>query len=139
MNFKVGDKVRVRRDLKEGGDYGVESVVSDMMDHVGKVVTIKRVDGEEYAIEEDTGWGWTDEMFYKTKVKSVIEKKEDDPNSVVKRTNILVTEGELAVEHTTNSKNDRVGFLKQGRVMGHIRFSEIDTYIKILEQLKSEA
>jgi len=103
----------------------------------GQVVTIKDVNVSTYSIEEDT-WGWTDEMFYKTKVKAGIEKVSDDINSVVKRTNILITEGELAVQHTTNSKRDRVGFLKQGRVMGHIRFVEIDSYIEMLNKLKQE-
>lgn len=139
MNFKVGDKVRVRRDLDTSKDYGADRAVSEMVAMAGQVVTIGTVDTNTYTIEEDqTKWGWTDEMFYKTKVKSGVEKKDDDPNSVVKRTHILVTEGELSVQHTTNSKKGRVGLLKQGRVMGHVRFEEIDTYIKLLEQLKEE-
>lgn len=67
--FKVGDKVRVRSDLKVGGKYCMadgkvdDSFVGSMRDMCGKVVTIKRItDFGKYSIEECI-WNWTDEMF----------------------------------------------------------------------------
>lgn len=77
--YKVGDKVRVRRDLKTG-DYramvscrkidegsGDMYVNEHMAAKAGRVVTIKAISPNSmyeyiYKIEED-GWAWTDEMF----------------------------------------------------------------------------
>lgn len=64
MKYKVGDKVRIRSDLKEtmGMDiYGV-SVNSEMVKMAGKVVTIDRAGELDYSIKED-GYIWTDRMF----------------------------------------------------------------------------
>lgn len=68
--YKVGDKVRVRKDLVKGNRYKMKSndysdrVVQEMYEKAGKVVTIKRVSSSEYGyiIEEDD-WNWTDDMF----------------------------------------------------------------------------
>lgn len=65
MKYKVGDKVRVRKDLVMGGNYGGSVAVDDMIDLCGSVVTIERVGAEfGYRIEEDPDdYCWTDEMF----------------------------------------------------------------------------
>lgn len=64
MKYKVGDKVKVRSDLKNGVSYGSQCTVEEMMDYKGNVVTISEVGQTCYQIEEDEeGWGWTDEMF----------------------------------------------------------------------------
>lgn len=62
MKYKVGDKVRVRSDLKVGKSYGEHAFVHDMFKFVGKIVTIESVWKQGYRIEEDTYW-WTDEML----------------------------------------------------------------------------
>lgn len=62
MQYKVGDKVKVRSDLKVGKGYGEHAFVHDMFKFVGKIVTIESVWKQGYRIEEDTYW-WTDEMF----------------------------------------------------------------------------
>lgn len=62
MKYKVGDKVRVRSDLKVGKCYGEHTFVHDMFKFVGKIVTIESVWKQGYRIEEDTYW-WTDEML----------------------------------------------------------------------------
>lgn len=62
MKYKVGDKVRVRKDLEIYKDYGGEMVTSDMAHFRGKEVTIIAIDEGDYIIEED-GDFWTDEMF----------------------------------------------------------------------------
>jgi len=71
--YQVGDKVKVRKDLKEGEIYSMENgyadaVVDVMLKHAGEVVTIAEVveddDCTAYLIEEDgKSWNWTDEMF----------------------------------------------------------------------------
>ena len=64
MKYKVGDRVRVRRDLKNDVSYGSRYTVEKMMDYKGNVVTISEVRQNYYKIEEDEeGWDWTDEMF----------------------------------------------------------------------------
>jgi hypothetical protein len=62
MKYKVGDKVRVRSDLKVGKSYGEHAFVHDMFKFVGKIVTIESVWKQGYRIEEDTYW-WADEML----------------------------------------------------------------------------
>lgn len=65
--YKVGDKVRVRKDLKAGKIYYMErssiniNAVVDMCKLAGEIVTILTV-GSKYTIKEDL-YEWTDEMF----------------------------------------------------------------------------
>lgn len=71
MKYKIGDKVRVRDDLRleevykmdNGTDY--DSVVFEMLKLKGKEATILTyTDSNKYLISEDGGcWNWTDEMF----------------------------------------------------------------------------
>lgn len=64
MRYKVGDKVRVRRDLKNDVSYESRYTVKKMMDYKGNVVTISEVHPNYYKLEEDEeGWDWTDKMF----------------------------------------------------------------------------
>ncbi len=62
MKYKVGDKVRVRRDLEEGETYGVWDALEDMVKMRGEIVTIRRVRSSAYELEE-TNLMWSDEMF----------------------------------------------------------------------------
>lgn len=62
MRYKVGDKVRVRSDLKVSKEYG-GMIFSDVMSqHCGETVTISQVSYDHYRIVE-YGCYWTDEMF----------------------------------------------------------------------------
>lgn len=66
MKFKVGDKVRVKKNLIVGKDYGWFSFVETMEEHMGKVVTIYGINLQAgaYDIAEDGGEAyWTDEML----------------------------------------------------------------------------
>lgn len=64
MKFKVGDKVRVRKDLVENESYSGVVFAKAMKRFVGEIVTIDTV-GITYKIKEDNDkwWHWTDEMF----------------------------------------------------------------------------
>lgn len=65
MKYKVGDKVKIRTDLRTDTKYGTTQVVDEMCTLCGQVVTIKEIYAKDqsYFIEEDNGWFWTDEMF----------------------------------------------------------------------------
>lgn len=66
MKHKVGDKVRIRTDLKKYFIYGVYTFTDEMCTLSGKVVTISGVFPKEecYFVEEDKNhFFWTDEMF----------------------------------------------------------------------------
>ena len=62
MRYKVGDKVRVRRDLNKGMIYNEFTVTTPMADKAGDIVTISAVSRRYYHIAE-YGCCWTDEMF----------------------------------------------------------------------------
>lgn len=65
MKYKVGDKVRVRKDLVVDESYGDLTFMDSMEQHKGQVVTIESVDSDgDYTLEEDNcDWCWNDEML----------------------------------------------------------------------------
>ena len=69
--FKVGDKVKVRRDLIIGKFYGNVRCNNSMERMVGKVFTIRNVDEQYYKVTENE-WNWSDGML------EPVEKTLDD-------------------------------------------------------------
>lgn len=66
MEFKVGDKVRVREDLSIERRYGDFWVLKEMEELLGKEARIISTDnlGECYTLDVDNGrWIWNDEML----------------------------------------------------------------------------
>lgn len=63
MKYNIGDKVRVRSDLRVGRAYGSMHFVEDMRDLCGTVVTINQNTGISYGVKEYRSAYWTDEMF----------------------------------------------------------------------------
>lgn len=126
-DFKVGQQVRVKDDADtsasgrqlRGKVLTITDIIDSESERLGWYIMVK---------EEDTSGIWLSEVEH-----YVLQGPE-----VAKQVSIVVKEGELSVQHTTNSKRSRVGILKQGRVMGHIRFEEIDQYIELLQRLKAE-
>lgn len=70
MKYKVGDKVRLRSDLKVG-NYGTCYCCDSMTDHAGEVVTIRelhKIISNRFYIKEDlrgchSSWDWSFEML----------------------------------------------------------------------------
>ena len=77
MKYKVGDKVRVRNDLKNGKRYGNNSVGDDMTSLCGKEVEIAAVLTGGYKVNGNF-WTWTDEMFEERRRVEVEEKYIND-------------------------------------------------------------
>lgn len=64
MKFKVGDKVRVRKDLISGTWFRDCLVTRDMCEMGGKEAVIRKVHKKGYVLStKGTEWIWTDEMF----------------------------------------------------------------------------
>lgn len=63
MKYKVGDKVKVRSDLKAYEIYGSNMLTKSMEKFAGKTVTISGVGITSYAIEEMEVAYWTEEML----------------------------------------------------------------------------
>lgn len=64
MKHKVGDKVRIRKDLERGWNYGNYCVVPQMQNLGGKITRIAKVFKEDGCYRIDScSYNWTDEMF----------------------------------------------------------------------------
>lgn len=75
--YKVGDKVKVRKDLVLGKNYSGWNFVNSMAKFMGKTVTIKEFSSLSgtYRIEEDIGLhGWGVDMFEDIKNKEESKK-----------------------------------------------------------------
>jgi ribosomal protein S17 len=84
MKYKIGDKVRVREDLEIGDYYGAQTFEYPMNKFIGTLVTISEVRKDEYLIEEDGTYGWTDEMFEGKVRESKKETEEKSPLQKIK-------------------------------------------------------
>lgn len=75
MKYKVGDKVKIREDLKDNEIYGSGywDATSDMISRGGMIATITECEEDSYRIDIDNGfYSWVDEMF------------EDNEESIIK-------------------------------------------------------
>ena len=85
MKYKVGDKVKVREDLRLDRTYNKFTINRKMKNLAGTIVTIQRINENYYRIVEDDGmWGWTDKMFE----DKVEENKMDNNNITVNMENL---------------------------------------------------
>lgn len=127
--FKVGEIVKLN---KIENAFGEESHRSRMP----MMVRIRSIEGDgdnkvyDYGVETPEG-EWISSVYEKN-LEEVLTVK------VVKRTQIVVSEGNINVRHTTNSKKNRVSFSGFGQ-SGHIKFENIDKVIELLNKLKEQA
>ncbi|RHF81995.1 hypothetical protein [Coprococcus comes] len=124
MKYKVGDKVRIRKDLVMGGNYGDSVAVDDMVDMGGNVVTIERAGNLGYYIEEDPdGYCWTDEMFEPVEEMSAIEA--------------LYILAEICMKQYTCSKCP-IQCIDRQKTCVSIRKENPTDVVKVLEQWKAD-
>ena len=121
MKYKVGDKVKVRSDLKVGKDYGEHDFVHDMFKFVGKIVTIESVWKQGYRIEEDTYW-WTEEML--------------EPVEEMSAEEALKTYTEFCSEHSCN--DCPIQKLDTTYYCPDIRKEYPEDVVKVLKQWKAD-
>jgi len=96
MKYKVGDRVRIRKDLVRGQKYGKYDVTSTMQELGGKTACITDVNvrNEAYHIDLDLDLlHWTDEMFED-------KKKMNDNDSI----RILVNGNQVIAIHMETCK-----------------------------------
>ena len=62
MKYKVGDKVRVRKDLVPGNFYGKDYYISSMDKFKGEKCVITEIWDQSYQIN-NFGYWWSEEMF----------------------------------------------------------------------------
>ncbi len=82
MSFRVGDKVRIRTDLREGNEYHkIEPIIPDMIQYAGIEATITRdMKDETYELDCDKGeWHWPEKALIPV-VWTIIKngRKEDE-------------------------------------------------------------
>lgn len=74
--YKVGQKVRIRKDLTAGAEYPMQSgsrcgldpgVAEDMEKYRGRIMTIDYIKGYYTLFEDDRQWSWSDTMFENAK------------------------------------------------------------------------
>lgn len=69
MKFKVGDKVRIKKDFSDNKKYKIETN-KEMEKYAGKIMTIRDIKNGYYQMQEDIeeciwqeGWKWSEDMF----------------------------------------------------------------------------
>jgi hypothetical protein len=95
MKYKVGEKVRIRKDLRLDEEYDGIDVNGEMVLMRDEEVTISEVllDDNGYEIEEDDGYFlWTDSMFEMTNADKIRNMKDEELADFLKETVISCRE-----------------------------------------------
>lgn len=104
MKFKVGDRVRIRTDLKIFEKYGSQYFVRNMNQHKGEIAIITRVFDDYYFINLDSFY-WTDEMLKPCDAVLTISQLQSE---IDKLSNKVQEEYSKVI-----SNRDRVNYLKE--------------------------
>lgn len=78
MKYKVGDKIKIRKDLDIDKIYGNWDCSEDMIQYGGMIATIIKCKDDSYKIDvDDKLYSWSDEMF-----EEVAESENKDKKTV---------------------------------------------------------
>ena len=72
MKYKIGNKVRVKKDLEPGNFYGKDYYISSMDKFKGEKCVITEIWDQSYQIN-DFGYWWSEEMFESVDDEKVLE------------------------------------------------------------------
>lgn len=76
MKYKVGDKVKINKNLKVNGKYNEYMFTDGMVKYLGKTAIIENIECDCYFLDIDNGeWCWTDDMLTGSK-KTQMTKEE---------------------------------------------------------------
>ena len=102
MRYKIGEKVRVKDDLR-CGSYGNEFVTMEMLRYKGRILKVKDVLFNDKYILEGTGRSkWNDEMldinFESNTIKKEINESFEELNATVQKLMKLINEQNEEIE-----------------------------------------
>lgn len=134
MKYKVGDKVKVREDLKPNEYYDGIRFDGNMQKMKGKTVTIEKVFSDKSYWIEECGFLWTDEMLEDVKeentiseemtIGEVIDNLMNNPDIIIKNLTKLTEECQKVNEDLKiklKNKQSEVDFLK-GQISVYEKF-----------------
>lgn len=145
MKYKVGDKVRVRKDLKENTFYNGIGFAREMEQFCGKVAEIDKVfddsSGVYYIKEDRHGYAWNEDKY----LQDILHKLELEETSIVekielatklsesrkkRRKNKDIVETTGAIKEWINENKKSINSLKQllGKVRKIEEYHENRTY-----------
>lgn len=123
MKYKVGDKVKVRSDLKTSELYGSLCVLDEMIKK--KTVTIASVHDGYYKVVEDD-YEWTDEMF-----EGLVEDELTAEEAIILRGEMC--EGRSCSRCKLSAYNNGTGITCNELAVKHP-----ERYIEVLKQYKKD-
>lgn len=126
VKYKVGDKVRVRKDLKERMGYGCKRFTDAMKKQMGKIVTISNVIDDRYYYTQEDIYNWTDEMF-----EGLVEDELTAEEAI--RLKCEMCDGRFCNDCKQSSRNNGMG--AKCNVLGK---NHPERYIEILKQFKKD-
>lgn len=113
LRHKVGDKVRIRQDLKIGEVYDGVPVREEMVKFAGKVMTIENVYEDcygniDYYLEEDrSAWYWTESMFIVSNADKIRNMDDEELAEFLRKVTLGAASRDVWTEWLTSNKWER--------------------------------
>ena len=101
MKYKVGDKVKIKKDLIINKQYGLHYFVDSMVAMRGMTLTIDKYENNSYRMKE-IGYYWTDEM-----IECLVEENIDGELLDFALEKLDKTKDELKLEYKIKNSNDK--------------------------------
>lgn len=130
MKFKVGDRVRVKKDLKVNETYGGWNFGPEMKKYRNKIITIKHINYDGSYLAKENNWGWTDEMLEKVRYTYEDLKKASIGTKVTFEEGVVLIKikENFYTNNFWNRSNEDLKDLCGGRYLGKIVKIEEPTY-----------